>query len=218
VEEPFNFETMSAKIILFEDNDRMRDSLAYLLNTTSDYTVVADYNQCNDAANIVRMHQPDVVLMDIDMPGESGIRGVSLIKETRPQTAVIMYTVFEDDDKLFECLCAGANGYLLKKTAPGKLFEAIQEVLNGGAPMSPTIARKVLNTFQVRKELNKYQLTNREQEVLQLLTKGYSNKAISAELGISFDTGRSHLKNIYHKLHVNCGKEAIAKALKEHII
>jgi DNA-binding NarL/FixJ family response regulator len=218
VEEPSKFEKMSAKIILFEDNDRMRDSLAYLLNTTSEYTVVADYNQCTDAVNIVRMYQPDVVLMDIDMPGTSGIKGVSLIKETRPQTAVIMYTVFEDDDKLFECLCAGANGYLLKKTPPGKLFEAIQDVLDGGAPMSPTIARKVLNTFQVKKELNKYQLTNREQDVLQLLIKGYGNKAISAELGISFDTTRSHLKNIYHKLHVNCGKEAIAKALKEHII
>ncbi|MGQ0739406.1 MAG: response regulator [Bacteroidota bacterium] len=209
---------MSVKIILFEDNDRMRESLAYLLNSTTDYQVVADYNQCDDAATIVRVYQPDVVLMDIDMPGESGIKGVKLIKESRPQTAVIMYTVFEDDEKLFQCLCAGANGYLLKKTPPARLVDAIQEVLNGGAPMSPTIARRVLDTFQGKKEKNKYLLSPREAEALQWLTKGYSIKQISAALSISFDTTRSHLKNIYQKLHVNCGKEAIAKALSEHII
>ena len=209
---------MGVKIILFEDNDRMRESLAYLLNGTTDYQVVADYNQCTDAATIVRMHQPDVVLMDIDMPGENGIKGVALIKEARPQTAVIMYTVFEDDDKLFQCLCAGANGYLLKKTPPAKLGDAIQEVLNGGAPMSPTIARRVLHTFQARKEKNKYLLSPREAEVLQSLIKGHSIKQIAAALSISFDTTRSHLKNIYQKLHVNCGKEAIVKALSEHIV
>jgi len=129
-----------------------------------------------------------------------------------------MYTVFEDDDKLFECLCAGANGYLLKKTAPAKLFDAIQEVLEGGAPMSPTIARKVLNSFQTSKEANKYQLSPREIEVLQWLAKGYSIKLIAAEMFLAFDTVRSHLKNIYQKLHVNCGKEAIAKALSERIV
>ncbi|WP_315817446.1 response regulator transcription factor [Paraflavitalea speifideaquila] len=105
---------MLARIAIFEDNDRLRESLAYLLKM-NDYDVVGDYNQCNDAANIARVYKPDVVLMDIDMPGESGIRGVQLIKEAHPKTSVIMYTVFEDDDKLFQCLCAGANGYLLKK-------------------------------------------------------------------------------------------------------
>lgn len=209
---------MGAKIIIFEDNDRMRESLTYLLNSTTDYKVVADYSQCTDAANITRMYQPDIVLMDIDMPGESGIKGVSLVKEARPQTAVVMYTVFEDDDKLFQCLCAGANGYLLKKTAPAKIVDAIQEVLEGGAPLSPSIAKKVLNTFQTRKENNRYHLTNREVEVLQWLIKGYSIKMIAAQLTISFDTARTHLKNIYQKLHVNCGKEAIAKALNERII
>ena len=207
---------MGAKIILFEDNERMRESLAYLINSTTDYNVVADYGQCTDAATLVRVYQPDVVLMDIDMPGESGIKGVAIIKEARPQTAVIMYTVFEDDEKLFQCLCAGANGYLLKKTPPAKLIDAIQEVMEGGAPMSPTIAKRVLATFQTKKE-TKYNLTIRETEVLQWLMKGYSIKQIAAALSISFDTTRSHLKNIYQKLHVNCGKEAIAKALGEHI-
>ncbi len=209
---------MAIRIILFEDNDRMRESLAYLLNNTTEYEVVADHSQCTEAATIVRMHQPDVVLMDIDMPGESGITGVTKIKEARPQTAVIMYTVFEDDEKLFKCLCAGANGYLLKKTSPAKLVNAIQEVMEGGAPMSPSIASRVLHTFQVKKERNRYYLTPRETEVLQLLTKGYSIKQIAAALSVSFDTTRSHLKNIYQKLHVNCGKEAIVKALSEHIL
>jgi DNA-binding NarL/FixJ family response regulator len=128
-----------------------------------------------------------------------------------------MYTVFEDDEKLFQCLCAGANGYLLKKTPPAKIFDAIQDVVDGGAPMSPSIARKVLSSFQHGKS-NSYSLTPREKDVLQLLIKGYSSKMIAAGLTISFDTARSHLKNIYTKLHVNCGKEAISKALIEHII
>ena len=126
-------------------------------------------------------------------------------------------TIYLIDEKLFQCLCAGANGYVLKKTPPSKLIDAILEVLDGGAPMSPSIARKVLNTFQQTRP-NEYHLTSREQEVLQLLNKGYSTKMIASELKIAFDTANSHLKNIYHKLHVNCGKEAIAKALKERIV
>ena len=204
-------------IIIFEDNDRLRESLVYLLNSDKRYKVVYDCNNCDNAASLARVYQPEVVLMDIDMPGTSGIEGVKLIKEARPQTAVIMYTVFEDDEKLFQCLCAGANGYLLKKTSPSHLFEAIQQVAEGGAPMSPSIARKVLNSFQHGKS-KQYSLSAREVEVLQLLIKGYSAKMIAAELSISFDTARFHLKNIYSKLHVNCGKEAIAKALSEHIV
>ncbi|HVG15347.1 MAG TPA: response regulator transcription factor [Chitinophagaceae bacterium] len=204
-------------LVLFEDNERLRESLVYLLNNTEGYQVVADYNHCNDATNITRVYKPDVVLMDIDMPGEGGIRGVKMVKEARPLTSVIMFTVFEDDDKLFQCLCSGANGYLLKKTPPGKLFEAIREVVEGGAPMSPSIARKVLGSFRHIKS-NQYSLTPRELDVLQLLTKGYSSKMIAGELNIAFDTARSHLKNIYTKLHVNCGKEAISKALTEHIL
>ncbi|MDB5201338.1 MAG: DNA-binding response regulator [Ferruginibacter sp.] len=208
---------MATRIIIFEDNDKLRESLAYLLRSQPEYAMVADYNNCNEAATITRVYQPDVVLMDIDMPGESGINGVRFVKEARPQTAVIMYTVFEDDEKLFQCLCAGANGYLLKHTPPQKLFDGIQEVIEGGAPMSPVIARKVLNSFQAGKR-NEYALSAREIDVLQLLARGYSAKMIAADLHISFDTARSHLKNIYRKLHVNSGKEAIGKALGEHIV
>lgn len=189
-----------------------------MLKTAEEYEVLGDYNNCIEAAAITRVYKPDVVLMDIDMPGESGIKGVSAVKEARPETAVIMYTVFENDEKLFQCLCAGANGYLLKKTPPEKLFDAIKEVMDGGAPMSPSIAKKVLSSFQAAKSVNKYDLTEREFEVLKLLTHGHSSKIIAAEMGIAFETVRSHLKNIYQKLHVNCGKEAIAKALKEHIL
>jgi DNA-binding NarL/FixJ family response regulator len=205
------------RIIIFEDNDRLRQSLTYLLESTPEYEVLGDYSNCIDAVNITRVYEPDIVLMDIDMPGETGIKGVSMVKETRPQTAVIMYTVFEDEEKLFQCLCAGANGYLLKKTEPEKIFEAIREVMEGGAPMSPTIAKKVIESFQPAKTANHYRLTEREMEVLQLLTKGHSTKVIAGKLNIAFNTVRSHLKNIYAKLHVNCGKEAIAKVLTEHI-
>src|SRR5258706_13480050 len=171
---------MPIRIIIFEDNDKLRESLAYLLKSQPEYEMAGDYNNCNEAATIARVYQPDVVLMDIDLPGNSGIKGVTMIKEARPQTSIIMYTVFEDDEKLFQCLCAGANGYLLKKTPPSKLIDAITEVLAGGARMSPSIARKVLNSFQQGKRI-RYDLSAREVEVLQLLIKGYSAKMIGAE-------------------------------------
>lgn len=209
---------MPTRIIIFEDNDRLRESLVVLLQHSDDYTVLGHFNNCNQASEITRMHEPDVVLMDIDMPGKSGIEGVAMVKEANPETAVIIYTVIEDNDKLFQCLCAGANGYLLKKTPPQKLFDAIQEVIIGGAPMSPQIARKVLSSFHVKSQHGNYDLSPREKEVLQHLIKGYGTKQIAAELFISFDTVRSHLKNIYQKLHVNCGKEAIVKALRERIV
>ncbi len=177
-----------------------------------------DAGNCDDAVNVARVYKPDIVLMDIDMPGTDGIAGVRLIKETRPSTAVIMYTVFENDEKLFACLCAGANGYLLKKTPPARLFDAIEEVLAGGAPMNPAIASKVLASFKKRATKVTYDLSAREQEVLGLLLKGHSTKVIATSLSISFETVKSHLKNIYNKLHVNCGKEAIAKVLAERIM
>ncbi|MDZ4795978.1 MAG: response regulator transcription factor [Bacteroidota bacterium] len=209
---------MAISIIIFEDNEKLRGSLTILLNGLDGYEVVGDYANCLDASNIARVYRPNVVLMDIDMPGGSGVQGVLRIKEAHPTTSVIMYTVFEDDEKLFQCLCNGANGYLLKKTAPSRLIEAIQEVMEGGAPMSPSIARRVLDSFQIGKSTNRYELSEREMQVLQLLTNGHSAKIIADKLGISFHTARSHLKNIYIKLHVNCGKGAIAKALSEHII
>lgn len=208
---------MPSRLVIFEDNDALRESLVALFRGVDQIEVAGHYNNCLDAAGITLEKKPDVVLMDIDMPGKSGIEGVRIIKENRPQAAIIMFTVFEDTDRLFDCLCAGANGYLLKKTSPARLVEAIEEVLDGGSPMSPSIARKVLDSFHKSKN-NRYDLTPRELEVLQFLTRGYSTKMIAAEMNIAFDTSRFHLKNIYQKLHVNCGKEAIAKALGERIV
>jgi DNA-binding NarL/FixJ family response regulator len=209
---------MPVSIIIFEDNDQLRESLVTLLNNSEGYTVVGDYGLVIDAVNITRRYRPEVVIMDIDLPEKSGIEGVRMIKETKPETLVIMYTMFEDDEKLFNSLCAGANGYILKKTSPYKLFEAINEVIEGGAPMSPSIAKRVLQTFQNKSAVQQYHLSPRETDILHLLIKGYSVKMIAAELKIAFDTSRAHLRNIYQKLHVNCGKEAIAKVLSEKII
>jgi DNA-binding NarL/FixJ family response regulator len=205
-------------IILFEDDDQLRDSLVVLIGNSNDYTVVGHYANAIDAAVIIRRDKPDVVIMDINMPGKTGIQAVLEIKEARPQTLIIMYTMFENDENLFGSLCAGANGYILKKTSPFKLFEAINDVVEGGAPMSPVIARRVLQSFEIKSSGQQYHLTAREKEILQLLTNGHSIKIIASDLKISFDTVRTHLKNIYHKLHVNCGKEAIAKVLRERII
>lgn len=209
---------MPVSIIIFEDSEQLRHSLVTLLNNSEGYKVTGDYDNVMDAANIIRRQPPDVVIMDIDLPEKSGIEGVRIIKETKPETLVIMYTMFEDDEKLFNSLCVGANGYILKKTSPYKLFEAINEVMEGGAPMSPTIAKRVLQSFQNKSAARQYHLSQRESEILQLLIKGYSIKLIAAELKIAFDTTRAHLRNIYQKLHVNCGKEAIAKVLSEKII
>jgi len=213
---------MKQKIIIYEDNEALRGSLVYLLNSHNEYDVVADFGNVNEVASQVLLYAPDLVIMDIDMPGKNGIEGVEALKEARPETAIIMYTQFEDDEKLFKSICAGADGYILKKTAPEKFFDAIKEVLNGGAPMSPMIAKKVINSFKLSQQNNniqhKYDLTNREAEILQLLTKGYSVKLIAAEMNIAYDTARSHLRNTYRKLHVNCGKEAIAILLASKII
>ncbi|MBL7700057.1 MAG: response regulator transcription factor [Chitinophagaceae bacterium] len=214
----FTFSLVPISLIIFEDNDHLRESLICLFERDVRYNLLGGYGNCNTASDIVRIHKPDVVLMDIDMPGASGVEGVKQVKEVRPQTAVVMYTVFENDDKLFDCLCAGANGYLLKKTSPARLFDAIEEVVEGGAPMSPSIARKVLDSFSQTRQTRQYHLSQREIDVLQLLVKGHSTKIIASMLFLSFETVRTHLKNIYNKLHVNCGKEAIAKVLTERII
>jgi DNA-binding NarL/FixJ family response regulator len=212
---------MEQKLIIYEDNEALRHSLVYLLNAQN-YRIAGDYSNVLDVKQQVMAAQPDLVIMDIDMPGKNGITAVEEIKELRPETVIIMYTQFEDDERLFKSICAGADGYILKKTSPEKFFEAIKEVLSGGAPMSPLIAKKVINYFKAPKPNNniqqKYDLTNREAEILQLLTKGYSVKLIAHEMNIAYDTARSHLRNTYRKLHVNCGKEAIAILLASKIM
>lgn len=211
---------MAIRLVIFEDNKLLRNSLATLFRTSEEYTLVSTYGNVLDAKAVISHDVPDVVILDIDMPRMDGIAAIPIIKEVNPHISVIMYTQFEDDDKLFSSLCAGADGYVLKKTSPLKLFEAIGEVRKGGAPLSPVVARKVLDFFHRKQKpaQEHYDLTTRETEVLQLLVQGCSVKFIASELDIAFETSRSHLRNIYRKLHVNCGKEAIAKVLAEKII
>jgi len=210
---------MPTRIVIFEDNSRLRQSLKTLLNGVDGYTVYGDYENCVRAAEVVQEHYPDVVIMDIDMPGVNGIDGLRIIKELRPQTYIIMHTVLEDEDRLFQCLCAGANGYILKNTSFVHLLEAIENVLEGGAPLSPPIAKKVLQSFQhVTVSRLQYNLSGRETEVLKYLVKGYSYKMIAGSCYISIDTVRGHIRNIYAKLHVNCGREAVSKALRDNIV
>src|SRR5688572_1943519 len=184
---------MQVRIVIFEDNHNLRESLASLLDHHENFQVAGQYEDCMKVTEVIKEVSPDVVLMDIDMPGMSGIDGVIKIKEERPETAVIIYTVFEDDEKLFQCLCAGANGYLLKRTSPKKIVEAILEVLDGGAPMSPQVARKVLNTFHPPTSALRYSLTPRETEVLQFLMKGFGTKQIASAMFLSPETIRSYL-------------------------
>ena len=211
---------MLTQLVIFEDNEVLRKSLVTLLNDGQEYAVAGDFPNVLDAKNIINKIRPGLIILDIDMPGRDGISAIPEIKEIDPEILIVMYTQFEDDEKIFRSLCAGADGYILKKTSPIKLFDALQEVIGGGAPMSPAIARKVLGSFRSDQTSTplRYNLTEREVEVLKLLTKGCSVKYIAAELNIAFETCRSHLKNIYNKLHVNCGKEAIAKVLAEKII
>ncbi len=206
---------MVKRIAIFDDNPALRNSLKVLLSGTDEYTVVGDFENCENAAEIVNRLVPDIIIMDIDMPKVNGIEGLRIIKESRPETIIIMFTVFEDDKRLFDSLCAGANGYLLKTTSYLQLLKALNEAIHGGAPLSPSIARKVLLSFRPK---NKYELSAREQDVLHLLVKGYSYKMIAEALFISLSTVQAHIKNIYTKLHVNCGREAVVIALRDKIV
>lgn len=206
------------RLMIYEDNALLRDSLILMLSTLPDIEIAGTFINCDTVQDDIKKHKPEVVLMDIDMPGKNGIYGVEQIKITDPNISVIMHTVFDDDEKIFRSLEAGADGYLLKSTSPAKLYEAIQDVVLGSAPMSPGIARKVLKSFHQKPAPPQYDLSKREIEILHFLVEGYSYKKIAAECFISLDTVRSHLKNIYGKLHVNSGKEAVAKAIRDRIV
>ena len=204
---------MAIRIAIFEDNNALRESLVYLLKNADGYEVVGDYNNCLEAGTIVRVYEPDVVLMDIDMPEQNGIQGVRAVKEARPQTSVIMYTVFEDDEKIFRAIAAGASGYLLKRTEPAVLIQSIKELMDGGAPISSRVAQKVLSAFRqtMPKASVENPLSEREQEVLSLIAAGSRNKEVADKLSVSVATVKSHIYNIYQKLHVNSRVEAINK-------
>jgi len=202
-------------VSIVEDDNEIRESLALLINGTPGYACIHTFNDCESATKEIIEDPPDVVLMDIGLPGISGIEGVRKIKQKLPEIDILMLTVHNDSKKVFEALCAGACGYLIKDTPPARLLEAISEVHNGGAPMSTQIARMVVNSFKTNPHSD---LTRRETEVLSQLCKGKSYKMIADALFISEETVRRHIKNIYRKLEVSSKSEAVAKALKERIV
>ncbi len=206
---------MAIKILVFDDNRGRQEALQLLIESSDDMHFVGARDNCNDVEADILQLKPHVVLMDIDMPGTNGIEGLKRIKKQAPEIFIIMQTVFEDDDKIFTAIHAGANGYFLKKTAPDKLIEGIRDVLDGGAPMTSSVARKVLHMFTQQssdKARNQFDLTDREIEILSLLAKGMSYKMIADAGGISFHTVNAHLKKIYEKLHVHSATEAVSKA------
>jgi DNA-binding NarL/FixJ family response regulator len=208
---------MPIKVIIYEDNHFLRESLSSLISHASGFEFCGGYENCNEVEAQVEVLQPDVVLMDIEMTGVNGIEGLKIIQKKFPKVNVLMLTVFEDNDRVFEAICAGATGYLLKKTPPAKILEGIRDVSEGGAPMTSSIARKVLELFPRQparsEEIDK--LTQREQQVLQLMINGYSYKMIASELKVTLETVRTYVKRMYEKLHVHSATEAISKAFPD---
>ncbi len=200
-------------IVIYEDNIFLRNSIAELIKSTALFSLKGAYENCDHVSLDMETLRPQIVLMDIEMPGTNGLKGLHIIKNKYPHIHVIMLTVFEDNDSIFDAICAGASGYLLKKTSHDKIVEAIHDVLQGGAPITSSIARKVLNLFpkstSQREEMDK--LAPREQEVLQLLVSGHSYKMIADKCSITLETVRSHIKRIYEKLQVHSATEAAAK-------
>lgn len=210
----------SVQVWVIEDNDLYRNNLATLLNQSDGIICEGAFRTCEEALQrLDDSFAPDVFLIDIGLPGISGIEGTRKLKATWPGSQIIMITVFDDDEKIFEAICAGASGYLLKNSPDEKIVEAIKETLQGGAPMSAQIARKVLDMFSalvLPKEESV--LTHREKEILGLVVEGFPKKQIADRLNVSYHTVDSHIKNIYAKLHVHNTSSAVAKALKEKLI
>ena len=212
---------MPIKVSIYDDNSPLLESLSYLIRGTEGLELC---HACVNATEVlVQCGQlcPDVIIMDIDMPGISGIKATALVKDAFSEVNVMMFTVFEDRDKIFDALCAGATGYLLKKTPTVQIIQAIEELYRGGSPMSSGIARKVLEYFSKPSGTNKqndYQLSPREREILQRLLAGDSYKMIANTCFISIGTVYSHINNIYKKLHVNSKSEAVVKALNEQLV
>jgi two-component system nitrate/nitrite response regulator NarL len=203
-------------ILIYEDNSDLLQTLSTLIESTPDFKLLGAFSNANNTLEDVKEHNPSVILMDIDMPGITGNEALKKIKAAYPETEIIMLTIFEDNKNIFDCLQSGASGYILKRTPSLKIIEAIRDVKMGGAPMTPSVAKKVLQLLPKSStedsELSK--LAPREAEILVLLTKGFSYKMIAAELSISIDTVRTYIKRIYKKLHVNSMVEAVSKAFK----
>ncbi len=215
---------MPLRIAIFDDNKNIRDSIGLLLKTEKDFELVGSFAHVLDCLEDIKECKPDVILMDIEMPEMTGIEAVRILKKEFPDLLILMQTVFEDDDRVFDSICAGATGYILKNFLNVNLMGAIKELQFGGSPMSPSIARKVLTKMQqipqhiIPTATPDYQLTPREKEVLACIVNGLAYKMISDQLFISYETVRTHVKHIYEKLQVASLTEVVYKALNERII
>jgi DNA-binding NarL/FixJ family response regulator len=215
---------MEIRVAIFEDNKLVRDALEAILNGTPGYTCCGAFADAQLLSQRIRSSNPDVVLMDIEMPGMNGIEATKILAKEFPDVRVLIQTVFNDNEKIFQALSAGASGYVLKNDAPARQIEAIHEVFNGGAPMSPSIAKKVLQFFShknvilVMPESNDYHLSDREKEILSWMIEGHNYKTIAEKAFISYETVRTHVKKIYKKLHVVSRSEAIMKAFQQGIV
>lgn len=209
---------MAIKLLIFEDNELLRESLEGLISLNNQLQLLGAFPHVLSVKEEVLRYKPDLLIMDIEMPQMTGIEAVRKIRNFNSSLPILMLTVFDDNKHVFEALQAGASGYLLKKHIATKLFDAIDDVLSGGAPMSPSVARMVISAMQTPLQEKDYQLTSREKEILTELSRGNSYKMIAAQLNISLDTVRTHIKNIYEKLHVHSQTEAVSKAINEKLV
>jgi len=210
----------SIAIAIVEDQQRIREGLAALIDGSAGFRCAGSFASMEQALSQLPSTKPDAVLVDIGLPGMSGIEGIRILKLRFPAITLLVLSVYDDDDRIFQALCAGACGYLLKKTPPARLLESVKEALNGGAPMSPEVARRVVTLFRkVGPPAGAaHDLTPHEVRLLKLLVEGHSYKTAGAELNVSINTIRSYIRNIYEKLQVHSKSEAVVKALRHHMI
>lgn len=211
---------MAIKVLAYDDNDLIRNSVRILLDIEEDIELCGSFSDARSILSDVKYLHPDVILMDVDMPEINGVEAVKLLRTENDVIPVIMLTVFDDNDTIFNAICAGASGYILKQHVTEELPSAFRLVMKGGAPMTGTIARKILQMLPVAttRDQETYNLTEKETQILKCLVDGFSYKMISSELKISIDTVRFHIKKIYDKLHVHSATEAVSKALKNRLV
>jgi DNA-binding NarL/FixJ family response regulator len=208
------------KVAIVEDERDIRECLTFLIDGTEGYACTGSYRSMEETLEKIGHQLPDVVLSDIGLPGMDGIEGIRLLKERYPDLLILMLTIYDDDERIFDAMCAGASGYLLKKTPPAKLLESLKEASSGGAPMSPEVARRVISLFREIRPPDRadYQLTPHETRLLKLFVEGHIYKTAAVELGVSVNTVNFHVRNIYQKLQVHTRSEAVAKALVNRLV
>lgn len=207
------------RVVIVEDDRTTREGLTFLIGGTPGLVCASGYRSVNEALSVDLDPPPDVILLDIHMPGIPGSEGVKLLRKKYANTQVVMLTVFEESEQIFESICNGACGYMLKKTPPAKLLDAISDAHQGGAPMSPSVARQVLALFRHgAPPQHSYEFSAREQSVLALLAQGYSYARLAEQLGISINTVRNNIRSVYEKLHVHTRSEAVSKAIRKRLI